>query len=153
MFGMERSMTNLGMVVTYEVVEGATSLPACRLSGRLTEPRGSDTTDWNRLTGLKPSLHFSDSALVRGTLGCMATADLPALLDTRHCVQLSLTFVPGEQDEWALQKPLRRVIANSSPQVEALASPGGRLLHQAAPDRAEALPLERLDRPERAAAG
>ena len=131
----------------------ATSAPMAALLARLSRGTGmvgklldSTRSTLSPLQRARYARLFSDPAHVRGTMGFMAAADLPALLDTGHCLQLPLTFVIGEQDPWVPQKPLRRVIADSFPQAELLAWPGGHLLHEAAPERAAALVLERLQR-------
>jgi len=79
-------------------------------------------------------------------MGFMAGADLPALLSDSRALKLPLTFVIGEHDEWVPERPLRQVIEQSFPAAEVLAWPGGRLLHDAAPQAAAALVLERLAR-------
>jgi magnesium chelatase accessory protein len=83
---------------------------------------------------------FSDAAHVRGTMGFMAAADLPALLEeTRGRPDIQSTFVLGTQDHWVPEQPLRRIIAGSFPDAKILRWDGGHLLHEAQPERAALL--------------
>jgi len=138
----------------------ATSAPMAALLARLSRGTGlvgklldSTRSTLSPLQRARYARLFSDPAHVRGTMGFMAAADLPSLLDTGHCLAMPLTFVVGEQDEWVPKRPLLRVIATSFPAAEVLPWPGGHLLHEATPDRAAALVLERLERLDRAVAG
>jgi magnesium chelatase accessory protein len=83
---------------------------------------------------------FSDAAHVRGTMGFMAAADLPALLeDIRGRPDIQSTFVLGSQDYWVPEQPLRRIIESSFPDAKVLRWDGGHLLHEAQPERAAQL--------------
>jgi magnesium chelatase accessory protein len=88
---------------------------------------------------------FSDAAHVRGTMGFMAAADLPALLEeTRGRPDIQATFVLGTQDYWVPEQPLRRIIESSFPDAWILRWDGGHLLHEAQPERAAQLISEVL---------
>ena len=73
---------------------------------------------------------FSDQNHLRGSLGFMAAADLPALL--RDCAAAACTtaFVLGQQDRWVAEGALRRVISKHLPQAAVQAWPAGHLLHE-----------------------
>jgi magnesium chelatase accessory protein len=88
---------------------------------------------------------FSDAAHVRGTMGFMAAADLPALLEeTRGRPDIKATLVLGTQDYWVPEQPLRRIIESSFPDARIMRWDGGHLLHEAQPDRAAQLISEVL---------
>jgi magnesium chelatase accessory protein len=89
---------------------------------------------------------FADTAHVRGTMGFMAGADLPAMLRDAPRLAIPITFVLGAGDPWVPERPLRRVIAQAFPQAELLVWPGGHLLHETEPARAAALILATLER-------
>ena len=82
---------------------------------------------------------FRDPAHVRGTMGFMAAADLPALLEAGPRLAVPATFVLGIADEWVPERPLRAVIARSFPAAAVERWEGGHLLHEADPDRAAQL--------------
>lgn len=79
-----------------------------------------------------------------GTMGFMAGADLPALLDAASLLAIPTTFVLGAQDPWVPERPLRAVIARRFPAAKVLRWEGGHLLHEAEPARAAALLREAL---------
>jgi magnesium chelatase accessory protein len=80
---------------------------------------------------------FSDAGHVRGTMGFMAAADLPALLaEIRGRPDIQSTFVLGSQDYWVPEQALRRIIEGSFPDAKVLRWDGGHLLHEAQPERA-----------------
>jgi magnesium chelatase accessory protein len=87
---------------------------------------------------------FRDPAHLRGTMGFMAGADLPGLLDAARGLAIPTTFVLGAQDPWVPQRPLRAVIARRFPAATVLCWEGGHLLHEAEPAGAAALLRETL---------
>jgi magnesium chelatase accessory protein len=83
---------------------------------------------------------FGDPMHVRGTMGFMAAADLPALLEEiRSRPDIQSTFVLGTQDYWVPEQPLRRIIKSSFPEARVWRWDGGHLLHEAEPNRAAQL--------------
>jgi magnesium chelatase accessory protein len=87
---------------------------------------------------------FARADHVRGTLGFMAAADLPALLADGPALNTAPCFVLGTRDEWVPETPLRRAIERGFPRAERQVWPGGHLLHEESPQRAAALMLEKL---------
>ena len=87
---------------------------------------------------------FRDPAHLRGTMGFMAGADLPGLLDSARGMAVPTTFVLGAQDPWVPPRPLRAVIARRFPAATVLCWEGGHLLHEVDPARAAALLREAL---------
>jgi magnesium chelatase accessory protein len=87
---------------------------------------------------------FRDPAHLRGTMGFMAGADLPGLLDAASGLAVPTTFVLGARDSWVPERPLRAVIARRLPAATILRWEGGHLLHEAEPARAAALLREVL---------
>jgi len=87
---------------------------------------------------------FSNPAHVRGTMGFMAGADLPAVNAEAASLQMPLLFVLGAQDTWVPEHRLRRVLATSYPKADVVRWEGGHVLHEAQPDRAAALLLQAL---------
>lgn len=75
---------------------------------------------------------------VRGALGFMAAADLPALL--QRCARPAVPFhcLVAEDDPWVRSQPLRRVLAEHFPRAVIRCERGGHLLHEAQPARAAA---------------
>lgn len=82
---------------------------------------------------------FGRSEHVRGSMGFMAAADLPALLQEVRDLQTPTTFVLGRTDRWVPTAPLERAIAAALPGARLLHWAGGHLLHEVEPDRAAAL--------------
>lgn len=82
---------------------------------------------------------FGRGEHVRGSMGFMAAADLPALLQDVRDLRTPTTFVLGRADRWVPTAPLERVIAAALPEAKLLHWPGGHLLHEVEPDRAAAL--------------
>jgi magnesium chelatase accessory protein len=89
---------------------------------------------------------FRDPSHLRGTMGFMAGADLPGLLDAASGLAVPATFVLGAQDPWVPERPLRAVIARRFPAATILRWEGGHLIHEEAPARAAALLREVLAR-------
>lgn len=81
---------------------------------------------------------FAQPGHVRGALGFMAAADLPALL--RRCAPLAVPFhcLVAEDDPWVRAGPLRRVLAEAFPGAVIRTERGGHLLHEAQPARVAA---------------
>jgi magnesium chelatase accessory protein len=79
---------------------------------------------------------FSDPAHVRGTMGYMAAADLPGMLEDARKLTIPTHFVLGAQDPWVPERSLRRVIACSFPNALVDIWEGGHLLHETQPERA-----------------
>jgi magnesium chelatase accessory protein len=84
---------------------------------------------------------FDNPAHVRGALGFMAAADLPALLADACGLTLPCTFVLGANDAWVPVAPLRAVIAKHLSEARVETWAGGHLLHEIEPARAAALAL------------
>jgi magnesium chelatase accessory protein len=82
---------------------------------------------------------FRDAAHVRGTMGYMAAADLPGMLEDARGLSIPLSFVLGRQDPWVPAQSLRRVIAHWFPDASVEQWEGGHLLHEAQPERAAQL--------------
>jgi magnesium chelatase accessory protein len=89
---------------------------------------------------------FRDPEHVRGAIGLMATADLPALLESGRTLGVPTTFVIGVDDPWVRAAPLRRVLADSFPAAKVLEWSGGHVLHEAQPGQAAQLIIAELAR-------
>lgn len=89
---------------------------------------------------------FRDPAHVRGALGFMAAADLPALARDARGLDLPATFVLGTRDAWIPERPLRRLLAEILPHATVVKWEGGHVLHEEHPQRAAALLRELLAR-------
>jgi magnesium chelatase accessory protein len=76
---------------------------------------------------------FSQAAHVRGAMGFMAGADLPALLQRSSALTVPVTFLLGATDSWVKEVPLKAVIAQSFPKAHVVSWPGGHLLHEEQP--------------------
>lgn len=87
---------------------------------------------------------FSDPAHVRGTMGFMAVADLPAINAQGATLGMPLIFVLGAQDTWVPEHRLRPLLAASYPQAEVQRWQGGHVLHEEQPVEAAALLLQVL---------
>jgi magnesium chelatase accessory protein len=109
--------------------------------GRLLDSTRSALTDPQRA---HYAALFSMPAHVRGAMGFMAVADLPALMHSGSKLNLPCTFVYGQQDAWIPEKSSRAAIASAFPGSTALSWPGGHLMHEADPAKAAALVLEVL---------
>jgi magnesium chelatase accessory protein len=81
---------------------------------------------------------FADATHVRGSVGFMAAADLPALL--ADCARLAnpCRFAIGEHDAWVPARSLKPVLHAQLPRAAVEAWPAGHLLHETAPERAAA---------------
>jgi magnesium chelatase accessory protein len=81
---------------------------------------------------------FADAAHVRGSVGFMAAADLPALL--ADCARLThpCRFALGDHDAWVPRRSLQPVLREHLPKAEAEVWPAGHLLHETEPERAAA---------------
>jgi magnesium chelatase accessory protein len=76
---------------------------------------------------------FSDAAHVRGAMGFMAAADLPAIMASAHrlaSLDIATTFVLGTRDEWVPEHKLREVIGQHFPKATVLRWDGGHILHE-----------------------
>jgi magnesium chelatase accessory protein len=89
---------------------------------------------------------FRDPAHVRGALGFMAAADLPALVTDARNLSTRTTFVLGSRDAWIPEQPLRRILADAFPEATVLRWEGGHVLHEEQPALAAALIGELLAR-------
>lgn len=131
----------------------ATSAPVASLLARLGGPTGLvdrllDSTG-SRLPPAQRARYarlFSDPAHVRGAMGFMAAADLPALLQAGPALRVPVHFVLGRQDSWVPETALQRVIAQSFPQARVQSWEGGHLLHEVEPQRAVTLLRAELER-------
>jgi magnesium chelatase accessory protein len=82
---------------------------------------------------------FADPAHVRGSIGFMAAADLPALLEDSARLAAPCRFVIGERDAWVQARHLRPLLARHFARAAVEAWPGGHLLHELEPARAAAV--------------
>lgn len=73
---------------------------------------------------------FEDPAHVRGAVGFMAAADLPALLAEAGTAQVPTAFVLGERDAWVPTPALLPVIRQHLPQARVARWDAGHLLHE-----------------------
>lgn len=89
------------------------------------------------------ALLFRRASHVRGALGLMAAADLPALLRRASEVDVAVRLVLGQNDHWIPRSRVERVILARLPRATVEIWPGGHLLHEEHPLRAAAL-LETL---------
>jgi magnesium chelatase accessory protein len=87
---------------------------------------------------------FADPLHVRGAVGFMAAADLPALLAECPGLRGETAFVLGTRDAWIPQRLLAPVIGRALPRAHVDHWPAGHLLHEEDPARAAAWLLERL---------
>jgi magnesium chelatase accessory protein len=87
---------------------------------------------------------FGNPEHVRGAMGLMAAADLPALIADSSRIRFPVTFVLGEADPWIPGRALGAVIARSFAGATVLRWRGGHLLHEVEPERAAFLIRERL---------
>jgi magnesium chelatase accessory protein len=88
---------------------------------------------------------FRKPAHVRGAMGLMAAADLPAIQRDARDFAVAMTFVVGARDAWVPEAPLRRVIASAFPSANVVRWDGGHVLHEEEPARAAALIRSVLD--------
>jgi len=88
---------------------------------------------------------FRDPAHVRGAMGLMAAADLPAIQRDARQLAVAMTFVVGARDAWVPEAPLRRVIASAFPSANVVRWEGGHVMHEEEPARAAALIRSVLD--------
>ena len=89
---------------------------------------------------------FANPAHVRGAMGFMAAADLPALLPASAKLRCPVAFVVGMQDHWVPIETLQPVLSRYFGTAEVERWPGGHLLHEADPARATARVLALLAR-------
>lgn len=82
---------------------------------------------------------FRNPAHVRGAMGLMAAADLPAILRDVRNLDVVTTFVVGANDAWVPEAPLMRVIGSAFPEAQVVRWDGGHVLHEEEPTRAAAL--------------
>lgn len=132
----------------------ATANPVARLMARVASPSGLiDLLLGSTGSKLSPAQRapykrlFADPAHVRGAVGFMAAADLPAL--NIDCARLSspVALVLGQQDKWIPERLLRPVIARHLPQADVQVWPGGHLVHEELPARAAERMLAMLTTP------
>ncbi len=89
-------------------------------------------------------LLFANPSHVQGTLGFMAAADLPKLLDDSARLRSRTLLVVGTDDDWVPPAPLLDVIRRWLPNAEVRRWSGGHLMHEAHPRDAAALVLQEL---------
>ena len=132
----------------------ATANPVARLMARVAAPSGLIDmllgSTGSKLTPAQRALYkrlFANPAHVRGAVGFMAGADLPAL--NVDCARLAspVAMVLGQQDKWIPERLLRPVIARHLPQADVQVWPGGHLVHEEEPARAAARVLALLQEP------
>lgn len=115
--------------------------------------RGTALVDWlldstgSRLSPEQRAAYralFGDPEHVRGAVGFMAAADLPALLAECPRLRGDTAFVLGTRDAWVPQRLLAPVIARALPRARVQAWDAGHLLHEEEPARAAAWLVEQL---------
>lgn len=115
----------------------ATSTPVARLMAAVAGPSGfidlllASTGSQLTLAQREPYKRlFAQRSHVRGAVGFMAGADLPAL--NADCSQLrsQAAFVLGANDRWIPENSLRPVIQRHLPQAEVQVWQGGHLVHE-----------------------
>ncbi len=79
---------------------------------------------------------FRDAGHVRGAVGFMAAADLPALNAAAQQLRCRKSFVLGQGDRWIPERSLRVVLRACYPHADVQAWPGGHLVHEEDPVRA-----------------
>ena len=89
---------------------------------------------------------FSNPDHVRGAMGFMAAADLPALLSQGANLPCALHFVIGTRDSWVPEATLAPVIASAFPKAVVERWVGGHLLHEEQPAKAASLLIGVLER-------
>ncbi len=87
---------------------------------------------------------FNDPSHVRGAMGFMAAADLPAIMASAATLDVATTFVLGSKDEWIPERPVCVVMSRYFPGAKILQWDGGHVLHEEFPGEAAALVLETL---------
>jgi len=115
--------------------------PGTGMIERLLNSTGSDVPAAQRA---RYRLLFGRADHVRGALGFMAAADLPALIKAGPTLKTPPTFVLGTRDAWVPEAPLSAAIARGFPQATVHRWPGGHLLHEEMPGDAAALVRQRL---------
>lgn len=103
------------------------------LVDRLLDSTGSVVPEAQRLAYRRL---FANPNHVRGAMGFMAAADLPALLPVCARLPCPAAFVIGTGDRWVPEGPLSAVLARHLPQAEVQTWTGGHLLHEVEPVRA-----------------
>lgn len=88
---------------------------------------------------------FAMPAHVQGTLGFMAAADLPRLLQDAAGLKTPPVLVVARDDDWVPQAQLMPVIRRWLPRADVRTWSGGHLLHEAHARDAAALVLRALD--------
>lgn len=79
---------------------------------------------------------FLQPAHIRGAMGLMAAADLPAIQQAGQRPGVSTSFVIGARDEWVPERMLRPVLSRYFARAEVARWDGGHLLHEEEPGRA-----------------
>jgi len=130
----------------------ATAGPVAGLMARLASPSGLiDLLLGSTGSQLSPAQRapykrlFADRAHVRGAVGFMAAADLPALNADCSRLRGPVALVLGARDRWIPERLLRPVIARHLPHADVQAWPGGHLVHEEDPARATARVLALLN--------
>ena len=79
---------------------------------------------------------FLQPSHIRGAMGLMAAADLPAIQQAAGTLGVPTSFVIGTHDEWIPERLLSPVLARHFAHAEVARWDGGHLLHEAEPARA-----------------
>ncbi len=130
-------------LATSSPVSGLLAMMANR-SGMINSLLDSTGSRLSREQRARYATLFADAEHVRGALGFMAAADLPALLDDARGKAVPCSFVLGAQDAWIPGAPLQAVIARHLPSAAIETWQGGHLLHEIEPLRAATLALNLL---------
>jgi magnesium chelatase accessory protein len=130
----------------------ATSLPVAQLLAGLAVRTGMVDGLLNSTQSVLPAaqrerykLLFSRPEHVRGAMGFMAAADLPALLAEAGRLPSAATFVVGTRDAWVPEAALRPVLDRHFAKARVERWVGGHVLHEEMPAKAASLLLGVLE--------
>jgi magnesium chelatase accessory protein len=124
----------------------ATSAPVAQLLAALALRTGMVDGLLNSTQSVLPAaqrerykLLFGRPDHVRGAMGFMAAADLPALLADSARLPGTTHFIIGTRDAWVPEAALRPVLARHFPQAKVERWVGGHVLHEEMPAKAASL--------------
>jgi magnesium chelatase accessory protein len=124
----------------------ATSAPVAQLLAGLAVRTGMVDSLLNSTQSVLPAaqreryrLLFGRPDHVRGAMGFMAAADLPALLADSARLPGAVHFIVGTRDAWVPEASLQPVIARHFPQARVERWVGGHVLHEEMPAKAASM--------------
>lgn len=129
----------LAPLVNPVATSGAVAALTARLAAGTALVDGLLNSTGSKLTPAQRTAYrrlFEDPAHVRGAVGFMAAADLPALLAAAGTAQIPAGFVLGERDAWVPTPALLPVIRQHLPRARVQRWDAGHLLHEEWPDDA-----------------